>query len=510
MFTYKCRTINLEKPQIIVNNSYSKIVGFSQEVFNSVDQILTYQKDIEPEKNALFQKMKWLKTLVDKDPKARKQLGYCKKLLKELLESEFTKWLSLDGNFPTGHLNIVKDVVDSFEQNYQLIDLRVRPEKRHKFVLCEDFPEPRYYQKEMHQLGLAQGRGVFNASVASGKTLIFMRLIYELGVTSLIIVPSKSLVLQWEEELVRYFGPRNVAVISSESPSSSQLRSLKKKPIRLVNIQALAALNKKEDLSDIISDVDAFFYDEFHHAASKSTTELLPLLEHVFYRFGATGTFVRPDGRVLDMWGVLSNVIYRYEPWRAKEDGFVTPFEVFEYGLPGVDKKNFQREYELNYCGNVLLHKKILEIIKTKVKPKESVLILVNRKEKSGELIHEFLLKNHVKNTYVSGDTDKDEVNETLKLFNDKQIQVLIGSSVLGEGIDIRSTDHLIMAQGMKSEIAISQSVGRLIRLYPGKSTGYLHDFNFTETNYLSDHAEQRLEIYRTNFAPNKFHKKVD
>ena len=117
-------------------------------------------------------------------------------------------------------------------------------------------------------------------------------------------------------------------------------------------------------------------------------------------------------------------------------------------------------------------------------------------------IIHEFLDSIGVENTYISGDSKKDEVIAALSDFNAKKISVLIGSQVIGEGIDIRSADHLIMAQGGKSEIAIVQAAGRLVRLFAGKKFGYLHDFRFLNTKYMEKHLIMRKDIYLRNFAP--------
>ena len=505
---------------LVVNNSFCQLKGFPQEVYDSVDTILTYQNDIEAEKNQLFQKIKFLKPFTDS--KSRQKLGYAKKQLKDLLASEFVHWLKGD-TFPTGHLNIVKDVLAEIYPRYSFIDNRKRPEKRHNFYMREDLPPPRDYQAEMHKLGMREGRGVYVASVGSGKTLVFERLIRDLGVNSLIIVPSVALLTQWQNELEQYFGENNIYVLSSESLSPSKIRKMKKKPIRLVNIQALAALNKKEELTDILEDIEALFFDEIHHAASASYTNLLEHIDHIYHRYGGTGTFVRPDGRTLDMWGVLSTVLYTYSPERGIAEGYLTPIEVFEHELPGVAKKNYQKEFELNYGGefkkdkndNVILVKrnkiflnKIHEIISKIEKPEAQILILVSRKEKTGEVIRDFLKEQGVKCSYISGDDEKDIVNQALKDFNAKKIRILIGSKVIGEGVDVRSTDALILATGGKSDIAVNQAVGRLIRLYAGKKIGHLHDFHFKDTCYQGKHWELRREIYRINFAPKKFHKR--
>jgi superfamily II DNA or RNA helicase len=85
--------------------------------------------------------------------------------------------------------------------------------------------------------------------------------------------------------------------------------------------------------------------------------------------------------------------------------------------------------------------------------------------------------------------------------FNNKDFRILIGSTIIGEGIDIRSSDHLIMAQGGKSEIAVTQAIGRVVRLFPGKKIGWLHDFSFEGTKYLQGHLVERIKVYENNFG---------
>src|SRR5690606_32614349 len=145
----------------------------------------------------------------------------------------------------------------------------------------------------------------------------------------------------------------------------------------------------------------------------------------------------------------------------------------------------YQTEYTRNYCKNPVLFEKVREVFETYVEEGQQTLILVGRKDQTGKVLHRFLSELGVKNAYVDGDSDRSYVKKSIQDFNDKKIPALIGSSVIGEGIDIRSTDHLIMLQGGKSEIAITQACGRLVRLYPGKTKGYLHDFRFLNTKYM-------------------------
>ena len=133
---------------------------------------------------------------------------------------------------------------------------------------------------------------------------------------------------------------------------------------------------------------------------------------------------------------------------------------------------------------------------------KGQVLILVDKKEKSGNKIKDYLWCHGIVADYINGDNKKEEIYEAIERFNDKEGRILIGSKVIGEGIDIRSTDHLINAQGGKSEISLVQAVGRAIRLYDGKKIATVHDFNFLNTNYLQKHYNMRINIYDRNFEP--------
>lgn len=235
-----------------------------------------------------------------------------------------------------------------------------------------------------------------------------------------------------------------------------------------------------------------------HHSGAATYTNLLTDLDHVFYRFGFSGTFLRNDNKELEMWSFLSNVLYRYPAHRAIEEGFLTPLNVFVHDLPGTPNVKYQTEYDRNYCANAGLLEKVSQIVNNY--EESQILILVNRKDKCGLVIHEWLNSLGIENAYISGDNSKDEINNTISAFNEKKIRVLIGSSVIGEGIDVRSTDHLIMCQGGKSEITIVQAAGRVLRLYPGKTQAFIHDFNFVGTKYMGKHLIERVEIYQRNF----------
>lgn len=481
--------------KLVVDNSFCKIEGEVQlDVKELLKQVMTYKNEIEAERGQLFYQMK-----IAKSRNNHKQYYATKAALEKLEQNEYV-CLYKNDTFPTGLLNIAIEALGAFNAVYEMDDRRESPGQT-AILRWNNSPwEPRYYQKEMIKLGLEAGRGVFEAAVGTGKSLVMGYLVKEFSVKSLIIVPSRGLSGQLYNDFSEWFGAQNVELLDAQ-----KIRKTKKpKAISIVTVQSLGSLQKSGEFADFAQHIDAVFVDEVHHAGASTYTSLLKDLEHVYYRFGFSGTFLRNDNKTLEMWSFLSNVLYQYPAHRAIEEGYLTPMEVYMYTLGGRPNMKYQTEYDNHYCGNPELLEKISQIVSRF--ETEQILILVNKKDKCGAIVHEYLNSLNIENSYISGDNSKDEINNTISSFNQKKIRVLIGSSVIGEGIDVRSTDHLIMCQGGKSEVSIVQAIGRAIRLYEGKQTAYVHDFYFEGSRYLSKHAEEREEIYARNFQCKVYH----
>jgi superfamily II DNA or RNA helicase len=473
-----------------IRNSFCKLTGdVPANVRELVKEVLTYRNDIDAELGQLFFQLNQAKRF-NNTKMYHMTLGR----ISALKKSEWVCWFH-DDVFPTGHLNIVREVVKTLSTKCREIDHRKVPTNSLVLKWNNKPHEMRYYQREMIELGLKEGRGVFEAAVGSGKSLVAGYLIKELSMVSLVIVPSVGLGLQLENDFVSWFGRHAV-----ETVDSKRVRSGKKlAPIRIATVQTLASLQKSGEIQSVLKDVEALFVDEIHHAGSASYTNLLNELDHIYYRFGFTGTFLRNDSKSLDMWGFLSNVLFRYPAHRAIEEGYLTPIEVNIHELQGKPNRSYPKEYDNNYCGSQVILNKVLEIC-NQSGDNEQILILVKNKDKAGLIFHEFLKMHGFDNMYISGDDKKEVVNNTIKAFNDKRFRILIGSSVIGEGIDIKSTDVLIMCQGGKSEIVIVQAVGRAVRLFEGKNIAKIHDFDFLRTKYMKKHTVQRIDIYGRNF----------
>ena len=98
---------------------------------------------------------------------------------------------------------------------------------------------------------------------------------------------------------------------------------------------------------------------------------------------------------------------------------------------------------------------------------------------------------------YLKGDDPLNKRLDIIKQFNNGEIPVLIGSSILNEGISISNMKVLIMASGGKAQTQTIQKIGRVLRITKEKREGIFYDFIDAGNKYLFKHSKQRLALYK-------------
>lgn len=473
---------------IEIDNSFCKVTGASLEASALITETLTYENS---EVHMQLQQLRQL-AFISQRYGNFSQLAKIEYKMRQLEKEKTICWFR-DYTFPTGHLQIIKWALEEAKMPFELKDLRIQPKKSITYKWRGAITTARPYQEEAIKLAVDSHRGVLELAVGSGKTFLAQKIVQSIGCKTIIIEPSKDLAVQTYDSFVEVFGNKSVCLVDGNK--MGVLRD-----IIIITIHQVTSLRKKGLLEGILEGIDAVIIDEVHHSGSSSFTELLPYFNGVYYKWGLSGTFLRNDSKTMDMWGFLSNVLFRYSAAEAIAQGYLTPLEAKVHNLPGVRSSNYQTEYAKNYGNNQYLFEKIEEIIDLETSPSAQILILINRKDTLGKLLFDFLSKTRKGIEYISGDSKQGEVKKALSNFNAKKVRILIGSTIIGEGIDIRSTDHLILARGGKSEIEITQALGRAVRLFEGKKKAFVHDFNFLGTKFMEKHLKKRLTIYKKQF----------
>ena len=89
--------------------------------------------------------------------------------------------------------------------------------------------------------------------------------------------------------------------------------------------------------------------------------------------------------------------------------------------------------------------------------------------------------------------------SQLVKDFNDGQFPILVGTSCIATGTDIKAAAAIIYLRGGKSEIEVRQgAIGRGTRLVTGKTDCVIIDFGISNIGPLKRHAEARRAIYKS------------
>ena len=110
------------------------------------------------------------------------------------------------------------------------------------------------------------------------------------------------------------------------------------------------------------------------------------------------------------------------------------------------------------------------------------------------EVIHGKILSDLTGYPFVSGEDD--ESRDYIRQFNAGEIKTLIGTTgILGEGVDTKPCEYVVIAGLGKAKSQFMQAVGRAVRTYPGKESAKVIIFNDRSHKYLIRHYNEQSRI---------------
>lgn len=388
------------------------------------------------------------------------------------------KLMKKNGTFPTGLLVILVGYLKRQGIKYVFTDVRSRPSGKCAYKLNLPFTARDY---QLAAAATERTRGVIVMGTGGGKSPTSALFVDKQKVQTLIVTPDTGLREQLSESYREWFGAKNIGN-----------KITGKEPIIIANIQSLA----KKDLGLFLR-FQMLIIDEFHHAAAKTYQTVNAYCRNAYYRYGFTGTFMRSDGADMEMYGVLSQVIYRKTTSELIEDGYlVRPYiTIVKHQVPKL-RCDYQRAYNF-----IVTDKSFNDLVARIARKKafdenKQTIILVRRKEHGRELADR--LDGAV---YLNGDDDLDHREREKRRFITKKTRLLIATSIFGEGTDIPSIDVLINARCQKTEIQTAQGIGRTLRLCPGKDKAEVFDFMIDGQKHLNAHSIERLSSYKKESA---------
>jgi len=362
--------------------------------------------------------------------------------------------------------------------------------------------QARYYQVEAKEKLLALGHAGVEIGTGLGKSFIILNLCKELGLKSVVMAPSVNIAEQLYEEFCLHFGKKLVG----------QFFDGKKQSNKLFTIGVAQSLTKVEVDSEHWNNLrktDVFIADESHMCPAKTLSEVcFGLCANASYRFFFSGTQVRNDGLGMLLDAITGPIVFRMTVREGVDQGFLSK-PVFRMlwlkSTVAYDSSDANDMTRAHVYYNPRVNAVAADLANRAVSlMQRPTLILVDELEQLSHLLPHLRYEARFAHGGVNKD-NRDKIpsqyhdsnpKALVEAFNRGEFPILIGTSCIATGTDIKAVKACIYLRGGKSEIEVKQSVGRCTRLFPGKEDCIFADFGISNVPMLEKHALARKDLY--------------
>lgn len=423
---------------------------------------------------------------------------------------------------------------------------------------------PRDYQIEAYKNWAENDyKGIFAMATGTGKTIAALNCVLNecLKVEdqvyhAFILVPTITLVEQWEEE-AKSFNFQDVITVSSktkwESRLATTLSTAKRVPTSFIIIGTYASFirDRFHKYAKQLPDDTIFIADEAHNIGSKSVIKKLKSID-LRKRIGLSATPKRiydPEGSeaMEKFFSDKEPYTYSFSMEKAIADGILCQYdyhphlvqltsnELEEYAKISKKLARFYNPslngFEKDDIVEMLLLKRKRIIHKAENKLSKTIKILRQRHKEEKSLKYTFVYvpegytnkiedsdvvdetnEDNIRiinlytsaignidhsilvNQFISGMSDRDEV---LDQFREGRIQVIASMKCLDEGVDIPRAEHAIFCSSTGNPRQFIQRRGRILRKHPDKHKAVIHDLVVIPDLTMSEKGSDTYNLER-------------
>jgi superfamily II DNA or RNA helicase len=370
--------------------------------------------------------------------------------------------LSKKGEFPSGLLHRVKNIFpEAVEVRKNMPPLLKKPKKAKA--------SPYLWQKEALAAAMQTNRGTISACTGSGKSLVIALIAARLNLKTLVVVPSLEICKQLSESLLHVLGANH--------------------DVHVYNVDSQELLRYPKE------PYECLIIDEAHHSAAKTYQKLNKTMwTGIYYRYFLTATPFRNDLEETLLYETIAGeVIYRLDYRTAVKAGYVVPIEAYYIEVPKIviNAHTWAEVYRELVVNNEFRNERIFDLCHSLSIAEKSVLCLVK------EVAHGM---NIGIPKFVHGDDD--ESRKYIQGFNAREIKCLIGTEgIIGEGVDTKPCEYVILAGLGKAKSRIMQAIGRCLRQYPGKASGKVILIKDTSHKFCLHHFREQCKILKEEYG---------
>lgn len=381
--------------------------------------------------------------------------------------------------------------------------------------------KPKYelygYQMESVRKLIEAKHASIELCTGAGKSLILLTLARNMGLRTVVVVPSRSIFQEQLESFTHHFGAGKVGAFGDG----------KKKLGKQITVCIGDSLtNVKPGTAEwtFFQSCQVLLVDEAHLWGAETLEDTcFGAVANIPYRMFVSGTLTRGDGTEKLLRAIVGPTVHSLETWEAVKGGYICDHEFSVVRLPSSNPNYFSPDPLMMKRTHFLNNKNIAAFIAklcnaTASALGQQTLVLVEELPQIAMLIP--LLK--VPFAYAHAEKKKERLlelglekvdpSESVEKFNRNEVKVLIGTSCISTGTNIYPTHSVANWVGGASEIRTKQgAVGRSIRLGRAnewadkcveKTKATIYDFDVFDVDAMKRHLELRLGYYSSSFEP--------
>jgi len=335
-------------------------------------------------------------------------------------------------------------------------------------------------------------RGIIDAATNAGKTSIVASLYYNMTSGSLLFTLHRTKLFAQQYEFFKGLFGNDVGRVDSRHMEID-------KPFVIAMYQTLLSRAEKSvDVKTRLAQFNVLVVDETHTAGSGAYAEILSYVTAPVRAF-ISGTPLEAKDKVKSMAIVgLSGPTLVKITNKQLIDLNISQKPYVKMYLVENERMVDPRSLLLGYSYEVeqsMYAQQVLDMVYSICEErKDSQVILTFTLREHGRMLQKLLTPIYGEGNVgmVHGETSNADVVK----FANFELNVLLASSVLKEGINIPNIRTLVRLHGGDSKIDIKQFIGRALRDDKENTTVELIDFYFLGKN-VSKHSRSRLRLYR-------------
>jgi len=364
----------------------------------------------------------------------------------------FLSAFEMDTHFIKLPLGVLQDVEALFERGnctIALEDKRQAPLMQRPLQFAGTLKEE---QNELLEMLREENRGIVQAKTGFGKTIAAIALACELGVKTLILVTKLELLKQWVDEIVAWTGVQKKE-IGIYSGNKKKLKG----DIAIATATSLSNAILAGERNLIRDQYGLLIVDECHHVASFSATTVMQAYNGK-YAFGFSATLERSDHKTPFVHYALGEVLYKnlQQENRTKR--------IVEIHSPLCIESAHYHELVTAIVEDNSRNANIVATIKRLGERKK--LLLSERIEHLYRL-SVLLESERMEHIVVHGAIAPKERATIISKLRTSGLDtplVLATTSLVGEGMDLKDIDTLILATPLSHRSRVLQIMGRIGR----------------------------------------------